>query len=199
MYKQLQDSYNVLENNHKIALEQIQMLESQIGNNSQNHLQEIEQLNEAMKRMSALVQDKDLEVQSQAQRITQLSAADESRNMEHCAENERLRTELDRLRAHLVSVEENYTTELMVSEAKVEEMVNLVDKLKAEQLEKETYEEQIRSLCTSRDKARNECSALEDKVQQYSTSIANLQAVIEQLEKGMFHICLQLVIDHFII
>lgn len=183
LYKQLQDSYNVLENNHKIALEQIQMLESQIGNNSQNHLQEIEQLNEAMKRMSALVQDKDLEVQSQAQRITQLSAADESRNMEHCAENERLRTELDRLRAHLVSVEENYTTELMVSEAKVEEMVNLVDKLKAEQLEKETYEEQIRSLCTSRDKARNECSALEDKVQQYSTSIANLQAVIEQLEK----------------
>jgi hypothetical protein len=41
-----------------------------------------------------------------------------------------------------------------------------------------------RSLCTQRDIARNEVSQLDDKLQQYAASVANLQLVIEQIQKG---------------
>ena len=61
-----------------------------------------------------------------------------------------------------------------------------MESLRAEQVVGAQAEEQIRGLVTARDKARNEVSTLEDKVQSYSTSIANLQGVIEQLEKGEF-------------
>lgn len=149
---------------------------------SEKDTEDLLQLRDAVKRMSMLVQDKDQEVRELREKTAHLEAQASMAEMRE-GETERLKTELERLRVHMITVEDNYTAELMASEQKVEEMGTLVAKLQKDLEESDKLSEQLKSLKTARDKARNEQSALEDKVQSYSTSIANLQAVIGQLEK----------------
>lgn len=113
----------------------------------------------------------------------QIEAELETTKKQAEAEVERLTNEVTRLRQHLVAVEENYTGELMQAQEQHEAVLAKLTELQLHQQVVSEDQEQLRSLITQRDKARNEVSRLEDRVQQHSTSIANLQAVIEQLEK----------------
>lgn len=149
---------------------------------SEKDTEELLQLKDAVKRMSMLVQERDQEVRDLREKTAHLEAQGAMAELRE-GESERLKTELERLRVHMVTVEDNYTAELMASEQKLEEMAAQVAKLQAEAEEGGKLSEQLKTLKTARDKARNELSALEDRVQSYSTSIANLQAVIGQLEK----------------
>ena len=113
---------------------------------------------------------------------------------QHCqcqAREHRLMEELTRLRQHLLQVEEQYTEELLAAEEREGQLSEEVERLRAEvtslanQMADNRFQERLRAVVTEREMARNECSQLEDKVQQYSTSVANLQVVIEQIQKGL--------------
>jgi myosin heavy subunit len=149
---------------------------------------------ESLKKMSQLIRDKDEEIVSLKQRVDSLLNTIESERQkisedEKMEQINKLSNELSRLREHLIAVEDGYTQELVVAEERENEL-RIRLKAMEEQLEAiqnrfqaERYEEQIRSLCTQRDIARNEVSQLDDKLQQYAASVANLQLVIEQIQK----------------
>ncbi|RWS28270.1 Thyroid receptor-interacting protein 11-like protein, partial [Leptotrombidium deliense] len=110
-------------------------------------------------------------------------------------ENEKLSAELERLRKHLVEIEENYTQELLVAahrESEVTAQLNaaeeLIDSLKKQLINDEKLEklrEQLKKVSSERDKALEEVSQLDDKLHKSTASISNLQLVIEQIQKGL--------------
>ncbi len=166
-------------------MEELAVLKMEVASRastSEKDTEELAQLREAVKRMSVLVQDKDQEVRELREKTAHLEAAGAMAELRE-GETERLKTELERLRAHMVAVEDNYTAELMAAEQRLEEAGGQVARLQADAEGGAQLAEQLKTMRTARDKARNELSALEDKVQSYSTSIANLQAVIGQLER----------------
>ena len=167
-------------------LRKVQEEMQQVRNEFASSREECEQLKDAMKRMSLLVQQKDHEVNELSERTNHMEVqlgTRESSAQYHESEVQRLEIELSRLREHMVTVEENYVSELVVSGQKSEELENEILQLRSQIINNQTKDEEMRSLRTARDKAMNEISSLEDRLQQHSTSVANLQGVIEQLEK----------------
>ncbi|CAG2100507.1 unnamed protein product [Medioppia subpectinata] len=102
-------------------------------------------------------------------------------------ENLKLKEELFRLRKHLVSIEENFTQEVVASAEKEREIRTrnecLEQQLREMREKDSAFDNTLRSARTERDIARNECSRLEDRVQQCAASVANLQLVIEQIQR----------------
>ncbi|RWS04840.1 Thyroid receptor-interacting protein 11-like protein [Dinothrombium tinctorium] len=117
----------------------------------------------------------------------------ESRLLNLQSENEKLSSEVERLRKHLIEIEDGYTQEILLAverEKQASEELNIakrtIDNLNQqlknnEELEK--LKEKVNQITIERDKALNEASMLDDKLHRASASISNLQLVIEQIQK----------------
>ncbi|CAG2166784.1 unnamed protein product, partial [Oppiella nova] len=129
---------------------------------------------EALRRMEETVRAKERE-------LTEWRARAED------SEVERMRAELSRLKEHLVCIEENYTQELVSAAERVESLRREVaagERMREELLTADQRrDDETRALRTEREMARNEASRLEDKVQQYSASVSNLQLVVEHIQR----------------
>lgn len=106
--------------------------------------------------------------------------------------------ELDRLKAHLIQVEESYTKEALDAEEREKDLRNrlavaeesLLSSSSAVEnasqqasLQVESLHQQLMSASTQRDQAYLQISSLQDQCQQYSMSLANLQMVLEQFQQ----------------
>lgn len=110
-----------------------------------------------------------------------------------------LSKELERLRGHLLEVEESYTQELVRAQQKNEEMLAKVNEI--EQREKnsstmytsisiranqqvETLQNQLQLVTNQRDELRKKISDAEDQISKQTAALTNLQFVLEQFQKG---------------
>nr|CAD7429739.1 unnamed protein product [Timema monikensis] len=107
--------------------------------------------------------------------------------------------ELQRLRLHLVGVEEAYTQEALRAEQQLKELqgrLSLAEEriknsstvytsasIRANQ-QVETLQGQARLIAQHRDDIQQKLSAAEDQVHKHSAALRNLQAVLEQFQKG---------------
>ncbi|XP_069698547.1 thyroid receptor-interacting protein 11 isoform X2 [Periplaneta americana] len=109
-----------------------------------------------------------------------------------------LMKELERLRLHLLAVEEGYTQEALKYEEQVKDLQNKL--LQAEERIKnsstaytsasiranqhvESLQGQARLIAQQRDEIQQKLSAAEDQVQHHSAALRNLQIVLEQFQK----------------
>uniref|UniRef100_A0A8C7TK86 Thyroid hormone receptor interactor 11 n=1 Tax=Oncorhynchus mykiss TaxID=8022 RepID=A0A8C7TK86_ONCMY len=125
--------------------------------------------------------------------------------LQHVKDREqRLKLELDRLRNHLLEIEESYTREVLAAEdreAELRKRVTLLDDRLATSssqvestshqasLQVESLQEQLSGTVRQRDEALTQLRAARDQVNQYAVSLSNLQMVLEQFqqeEKAMY-------------
>ncbi|NWJ05641.1 TRIPB protein, partial [Crypturellus undulatus] len=125
--------------------------------------------------------------------------------MQHLREKEqRLNQELDRLRNHLLEMEDSYTREALAAEdreAKLRKKVfvleeKLVSSSTAVEnashqasMQVESLQEQLNLVTKQRDETVLQLTISQDQVKQYALSLANLQMVLEQFqqeEKAMY-------------
>lgn len=108
-------------------------------------------------------------------------------------ERDKLQQDVERLRNHLIQIEESYTQEFLLIEEREKQLQQQLNRVERELQEaneqlklhkSDVIQEQIKSLKTQRDIALTENSQLDDKLQQAKASINNLQLVIEQIQKG---------------
>ncbi|XP_032803530.2 thyroid receptor-interacting protein 11 [Petromyzon marinus] len=128
-----------------------------------------------------------------------------TRDLERVAELElRLRQDAERLRAHLVQVEEAHTLEDLAGQEREASLSHEVTVLRGKlnaaysASESTSYEasmradmlqEQLRAVSLQRDTAVQQCNAARQQAQQYAASLSNLQTVLEQFqqeEKSMY-------------
>ena len=111
--------------------------------------------------------------------------------------------ELERLRKHLLEVEEMYTKELLLAESKNQEMQFKIGEIEQREKESgalytsvnirtnqqmETLHTQLALVTSQRDDLNKKISDFEDKVTKQATSLLNLQLVLEQFQKGVFFV-----------
>ncbi|NXI60966.1 TRIPB protein, partial [Anseranas semipalmata] len=125
--------------------------------------------------------------------------------MQHLREKEqRLNQELERLRNHLLEMEDSYTREALAAEdreAKLRKKVAILEeKLVSSStavenashqasLQVESLQEQLNLVSKQRDETVLQLTISQDQVKQYALSLANLQMVLEQFqqeEKAMY-------------
>ncbi|XP_074630260.1 uncharacterized protein LOC141889029 isoform X2 [Acropora palmata] len=124
----------------------------------------------------------------------ELSAASSGQRM---AET-KMAQELDRLRNHLVQVEESYTREALEAEerekdlrtkvARVEEQLlssshSMLDRDRQASVQIENLQEQLQAFAAQRDRAMMDLALSQEKANQYQTSLNNLQLVLEQFQR----------------
>ncbi|XP_061414846.1 LOW QUALITY PROTEIN: thyroid receptor-interacting protein 11-like [Lethenteron reissneri] len=128
-----------------------------------------------------------------------------TRDLERVAELElRIRQDAERLRAHLVQVEEAHTLEDLAGQEREASLSHEVTVLRGKlnaaysASESTSYEasmradmlqEQLRAVSLQRDTAVQQCNAARQQAQQYAASLSNLQTVLEQFqqeEKSMY-------------
>ncbi|KAH0546151.1 hypothetical protein KQX54_006835 [Cotesia glomerata] len=106
--------------------------------------------------------------------------------------------ELERLRSHLMEIEDNHTEEMLIleqSKKDVEAKLMQVEEqlknsstvytsanIRANQ-QVETLQQQMTLLAQQRDEIQNKLSVAEDKVQSHSAALTNLQIVLEQFQR----------------
>ncbi|GIY96539.1 thyroid receptor-interacting protein 11 [Caerostris extrusa] len=110
-----------------------------------------------------------------------------------------LKSELERLRQHLLEIEENYTSEAVKAEEKQkrlqDELVEVrrraeitstavVDTNQRASIQIASLQEQLSMIANQRDEALAQSSSLEDQVLQHSTSVGKLQLVLEQMQRA---------------
>nr|CAD7603507.1 unnamed protein product [Timema genevievae] len=133
-------------------------------------------------------------VQEQTKNIYMQKEIQEQREKESA-----LLKELQRLRLHLVGVEEAYTQEALRAEEQLKELqgrLSLAEEriknsstvytsasIRANQ-QVETLQGQARLIAQHRDDIQQKLSAAEDQVHKHSAALRNLQAVLEQFQKG---------------
>ncbi|XP_057341818.1 thyroid receptor-interacting protein 11-like [Microplitis mediator] len=132
-------------------------------------------------------------VQEQASNRMLQNQLTESQQRENSAARE-----LERLRSHLMEIEENHTEEMLILEQSKKEMENKL--LQAEEQLKnssnvytsaniranqqvETLQQQVALVAQQRDEIQNKLSAAEDKVQSQTAALTNLQIVLEQFQR----------------
>ncbi|KAK6181040.1 hypothetical protein SNE40_008983 [Patella caerulea] len=106
--------------------------------------------------------------------------------------------ELDRLRTHLIQIEEGYTREALDSEEREKELRNRVaiaeEKLLSTSTDVESASQhmsiqieelkyQLEIVSSQRDAAYSQVTGMQDQCQQYASSLANLQLVLEQFQQ----------------
>ena len=123
-----------------------------------------------------------------------ISSSDDKKLIDQLTvERDKLQQDVERLRNHLIQVEESYTQEFLLIEEREKQLQQQLNRVERELQEaneqlklykSDVIQEQIKSLKTQRDIALTENSQLDDKLQQAKASINNLQLVIEQIQKG---------------
>ncbi|XP_076841933.1 thyroid receptor-interacting protein 11 isoform X2 [Brachyhypopomus gauderio] len=125
--------------------------------------------------------------------------------LQRAGERERRQTqELERLRRHLLDVEESYTREALASEERQQQLrrrlAMLDEKLASSSsavesasqqasLQVESLQEQLNGVVKQRDEALLQLRTAQEQVNQYAVSLSNLQMVLEQFqqeEKAMY-------------
>nr|XP_018910828.1 PREDICTED: thyroid receptor-interacting protein 11-like isoform X2 [Bemisia tabaci] len=111
--------------------------------------------------------------------------------------NQGLKNDLERLKSHLVSVEETYTQELMNAEKQIEELQTRLSSadervkssstaytsasIRANQ-QVESLTNQVKVLTEQRELIQQKLNEAEDQVQSHGASLTNLQIVLEQFQ-----------------
>ncbi|XP_059505028.1 thyroid receptor-interacting protein 11 [Stegostoma tigrinum] len=125
--------------------------------------------------------------------------------LQHTRDKEqRLNQDLQRLRQHLIEMEESYTKEALAAEDREAELRKratfLGEKLASSSsavedashqasLQVESLQEQLQTIAKQRDEAMMQLNMSQEQVKQYAMSLTNLQMVIEQFqqeEKAMY-------------
>uniref|UniRef100_A0A671L702 Thyroid receptor-interacting protein 11-like n=1 Tax=Sinocyclocheilus anshuiensis TaxID=1608454 RepID=A0A671L702_9TELE len=129
----------------------------------------------------------------------------QSEVLQHTRDKEqRLKQEVERLRNHLLEIEDSYTREALAAENRERELrrrVALLEERLASSsnavesasqqasLQVESLQEQLNGAIRQRDEALIQLRAAQDQVNQYAVSLSNLQMVLEQFqqeEKAMY-------------
>ncbi|XP_052428107.1 thyroid receptor-interacting protein 11-like [Carassius gibelio] len=125
--------------------------------------------------------------------------------LQHTRDKEqRLKQEVERLRNHLLEIEDSYTREALAAEDREGELRRRVALLEERltssssavesasqqaSLQVESLQEQLNGVVRQRDEALIQLRASQDQVNQYAVSLSNLQMVLEQFqqeEKAMY-------------
>lgn len=143
--------------------------------------QEYETLIDDNVRMKSTLASKDDELIALRENMEKLSLANQDDQ-----EVKKLNAEVNRLKEHLVGVEETYLGYLKVAEQRYEDAQKLIQQYEQMNLEqqKTEHEEMISNLNKKWNEAREEIHMYEDKNERLSANLVNLQSVIDQLEKG---------------
>uniref|UniRef100_A0A8C6Z3L7 Thyroid hormone receptor interactor 11 n=1 Tax=Nothoprocta perdicaria TaxID=30464 RepID=A0A8C6Z3L7_NOTPE len=183
-------------------------LEKVLKEKEQGKTGELNQLLNEVKSMQekavSFQQERDQVMVALKQKQMETSAL-QSEVMQHLREKEqRLNQELDRLRNHLLEVEDSYTREALAAEdreAKLRKKVfvleeKLVSSSTAVEnashqasIQVESLQEQLNLVTKQRDETVLQLTISQDQVKQYALSLANLQMVLEQFqqeEKAMY-------------
>lgn len=106
--------------------------------------------------------------------------------------------ELNRLRNHLVQVEESYTREALEAEerekdlrmklARAEEQLlssshSMLDRDRQASVHIESLQEQLQAIAAQRDRAVMDLASVQEQAHQYQTALNNLQLVLEQFQR----------------
>lgn len=106
--------------------------------------------------------------------------------------------ELNRLRNHLVQVEESYTREALEAEerekdlrmklARAEEQLlssshSMLDRDRQASVQIESLQEQLQAIAAQRDRAVMDLASVQEQAHQYQTALNNLQLVLEQFQR----------------
>lgn len=159
---------------------------------------------DALQALQSLLRDKDHEISSLREHLDTEIAQRDATIQASIAQNEQLKaqieelisakerlgSQLDRLRSHLVGIEEGYTQEVLLAEEREKGLRHEL-RVAEEQLARlssnaqvEHLKEQLQAALLERNRALEEASTLDDKVHQYASQTTNLQLVIEQTQKG---------------
>lgn len=157
---------------------------------------EIEKLtdqNDFLRKKSEVLAENLLEEQSKVQQVIA------EKNNTTSEKEASLTKELQRLRAHLMEMEEAHTLEMVQAEKKVQEMVTKVNEIEHREKESsthytsvnirtnqhvETLQNQLQMVTNQRDDLRKKISDAEDQISKQTAALSNLQFVLEQFRKG---------------
>lgn len=125
---------------------------------------------------------------------------DQSKELNNLREKEgRLATECERLRQHLVAVEESYTAEAIKAEDRENTLRSTLNKMEEKltnhssfynsasqraSVHVEALQEQLRDISAKRDDAVLRLHAAEELTEQHQQSLATLQQVLQDFQKG---------------
>eukprot|EP00075_Anas_platyrhynchos_P026180 XP_027315433.1 thyroid receptor-interacting protein 11 isoform X1 [Anas platyrhynchos] len=167
---------------------------------------EFRALQETNMQFSMMLKEKEFESHSMKEKaLTFEKLLKEKEQIQHLREKEqRLNQELERLRNHLLEMEDSYTREVLAAEdreAKLRKKVSVLEeKLVSSStavenashqasLQVESLQEQLNLVSKQRDETVLQLTISQDQVKQYALSLANLQMVLEQFqqeEKAMY-------------
>ncbi|XP_050406994.1 thyroid receptor-interacting protein 11 isoform X2 [Patella vulgata] len=163
-----------------------------------------EQVDRLVQQMDVLRQQSVELQQERDQALLALQQQQENNNklikeVERLQEKEgKMTRELDRLRTHLIQIEEGYTREALDSEEREKELRNRVaiaeEKLLSTSTDVESASQhmsiqieelkyQLEIVSSQRDAAYSQVTGMQDQCQQYASSLANLQLVLEQFQQ----------------
>ncbi|XP_015765530.1 PREDICTED: thyroid receptor-interacting protein 11-like isoform X1 [Acropora digitifera] len=162
---------------HKMALEDKEKMVKGLTLEREQLVKTVEQLRNRVQQLQ-----EELSTASSGQRMAETKMAQE----------------LDRLRNHLVQVEESYTREALEAEerekdlrikvARVEEQLlssshSMLDRDRQASVQIENLQEQLQAFAAQRDRAVMDLALSQEKADQYQTSLNNLQLVLEQFQR----------------
>uniref|UniRef100_A0A8C4WV09 Thyroid hormone receptor interactor 11 n=1 Tax=Eptatretus burgeri TaxID=7764 RepID=A0A8C4WV09_EPTBU len=189
------------------AREKALALENLLKEKEQGKAGELNQLLQEMQikeqQAVAFQQERDQMVVSLKQKQVEIGSL--QAELKRCGEREhRMQQEVQRLRSHLLEVEETYTREALAAEAReadlrcrlaaLQECLDVSSSshentsLQAT-MQVESLQEQLQAMMTKRDEALARLDVAQHQVHQYASSLKNLQGVLEKFqrdEKAMY-------------
>uniref|UniRef100_UPI00358E1BCD thyroid receptor-interacting protein 11 isoform X2 n=1 Tax=Myxine glutinosa TaxID=7769 RepID=UPI00358E1BCD len=189
------------------AREKALALENLLKEKEQGKAGELNQLLQEMQikeqQAVAFQQERDQMVVSLKQK--QVEVASLQAELKRCGEREhRTQQEVQRLRSHLLEVEETYTREALAAEAREADLrcrlAALQERLDVSSsslentslqatMQVESLQEQLQAMMTKRDEALARLDVAQHQVHQYASSLKNMQGVLEKFqrdEKAMY-------------
>lgn len=185
-------------------------MEKMLKDREQGNSQKSGELNQLLNELRSM-QEKAVAFQQERDQVMlalkqkQMDTTAVQTELQHVKDREqRLKLELDRLRNHLLEIEDSYTREVLAAEdreAELRKRVTLLDDRLATSssqvestshqasLQVESLQEQLSGTVRQRDEALIQLRAAQDQVNQYAVSLSNLQMVLEQFqqeEKAMY-------------
>lgn len=174
---------------------------------NQEELEKLKEQNEFLREKCEVLARNLLEEQSKLHRtLTERS--------ESAAEKESALTkELDRLKAHLLEVEDGYTKELLGAEQRNQELLGKVNEMELREKNSsnmytsvsiranqqvETLQTQLQLVTNQRDEFRKRMSEADDRIAKQGAALTNLQLVLEQFQKGKCILLLKIPIISYI-
>ncbi|GLH12312.1 Thyroid receptor-interacting protein 11, partial [Gryllus bimaculatus] len=209
--QQLQDSLRVKDEALQKLCKRLELQEQELqarGNELEALQHQMESMAQSKAAQVVQMAAKDLQDEDVQEKLKEINSKwqDEQRKnkslqneLEICQGKElALQREVERLRVHLVEIEDMYTQEALKSEERNKDLSSKLQQ--AEEMMKssstvyksaniranqqvETLQEQARLIAQQRDDVQLKLSAAEDQVGKHSAALRNLQAVLEQFQR----------------